>query len=123
MEAMTATHDEWGEPPVDGWVTSVDTRHVASANPGYCFKQAGWWIDRDVQARPTAPLPRQAPRMTRRTDTEATAKLVADLIAVAKDAEEIIASSRFLTWMESRWPRVTRRAAMKVATKRRFDDA
>ena len=45
--AMLLTLDRWGEPPRDGWVTWVDTRKVRSANPGYCFKRAGWWLDRD----------------------------------------------------------------------------
>jgi hypothetical protein len=45
-EAMTITERLWGEPPSDGWVTWVDTRKVPGSNPGYCFKQAGWWLDR-----------------------------------------------------------------------------
>lgn len=47
IAAMELTRDLWGDPPPDGWVTWVDTRHVASPNPGYCFKQAGWWTDHD----------------------------------------------------------------------------
>jgi hypothetical protein len=46
IEAMLLTIRLWGEPPADGWVTWIDTRKVASANPGYCFKRAGWWLDR-----------------------------------------------------------------------------
>lgn len=39
--------DEWGEPaPRDGWITWIDTRKVASPNPGFCFKVAGWEVDR-----------------------------------------------------------------------------
>ncbi len=46
LEAMAMTED-WDVRPPDGWVTWIDTRKVASANPGYCFKQAGWTLDRD----------------------------------------------------------------------------
>lgn len=51
LEAMRLTVACWGEPPADRWVTWVDTRKVASANPGYCFKQAGWQRDRTYQHR------------------------------------------------------------------------
>jgi hypothetical protein len=44
--AMTLTAERWGEAPADGWVTWCDRSKIASANPGYCFKQAGWWLDR-----------------------------------------------------------------------------
>ncbi len=37
--ALRARHDDCGP---DGLLTYVDLRHVASANPGYCFKCAGW---------------------------------------------------------------------------------
>lgn len=33
----------------DGWVTWVNTAKVASDNPGYCFKRAGWWLDRSYK--------------------------------------------------------------------------
>lgn len=46
LEAMVVTVRLWGEPPGDGWVTWIDTRKVKSENPGYCFKRAGWWLDR-----------------------------------------------------------------------------
>lgn len=42
--AMEVTAQLWLPRP-DGWVTWVDTRKVRSSNPGYCFKQAGWWLD------------------------------------------------------------------------------
>ena len=45
--AMELTGVLWEQRPRDGWVTWVDTRRVASTNPGYCFKQAGWTLDRD----------------------------------------------------------------------------
>jgi hypothetical protein len=54
--AMTATLHWWaaarpGSPwradlSRDGWITWVAPRQVASTNPGYCFKQAGWTHDR-----------------------------------------------------------------------------
>lgn len=51
LEAMRLTIDRWGEPPADRWVTWVDTRKVQSANPGYCFKRAGWTRDRTYEHR------------------------------------------------------------------------
>jgi hypothetical protein len=36
--AMKLTVAQWGEPPVDGWLTWIDRTKVKSANPGYCFK-------------------------------------------------------------------------------------
>jgi hypothetical protein len=50
-EAMDLTVQMWGDPPADGWVTWVDTRKVASINPGFCFKQAGWTLDREWKHR------------------------------------------------------------------------
>jgi len=47
VAAMALTAEIWGDEPPDGWVTWVDPRKVASANPGYCFKRAGWWLDRE----------------------------------------------------------------------------
>ena len=47
VEAMALTAETWGDLPVDGWVTWIDTDEVASPNPGYCFKRAGWKLDRD----------------------------------------------------------------------------
>jgi hypothetical protein len=44
--AMDLTAELWTERPFDGWVTWVDTRKVKSGHPGYCFKLAGWWLDR-----------------------------------------------------------------------------
>jgi hypothetical protein len=44
-DAMELTERLWGPPPPDGWVTWVDASKVASANPGYCFKLAGWQLD------------------------------------------------------------------------------
>ncbi len=46
VAAMDYTCERWGDPPRDGWVTWIEKAKVASANPGYCFKQAGWWLDR-----------------------------------------------------------------------------
>lgn len=44
--AVALTEDLWG-PPAEGWVTYVEPGQIASANPGYCFKQAGWTLDRE----------------------------------------------------------------------------
>lgn len=50
-EAMAITAELWGGrfPCPDGWVTWVDAAKVASAHPGYCFKRAGWWLDKAYQ--------------------------------------------------------------------------
>lgn len=45
--AMVLTAERWSDRPADGWLTWIDTTKVASSNPGSCFKQAGWWVDRD----------------------------------------------------------------------------
>ena len=39
LEAERAAVEKWG--PNRGY-TYVDPRHIKSANPGYCFKLAGW---------------------------------------------------------------------------------
>lgn len=46
VAAMELTTERWGDDPPDGWVTWIDTRKVKSRNPGFCFKVAGWWLDR-----------------------------------------------------------------------------
>lgn len=38
-EAMSLAWDRW---PGERFYTYVNPRRVASANPGYCFKRAGW---------------------------------------------------------------------------------
>lgn len=40
LEAEAASIEKWGEFP--RWYTYVDPRKVASRNPGYCFKVAGY---------------------------------------------------------------------------------
>lgn len=45
--AMETTERILTRRPPDGWVTWVDERRVESPNPGYCFKCAGWWVDRE----------------------------------------------------------------------------
>ncbi len=47
-EAVRLTEEFWGASP-HGWLTYVDKSKVASANPGYCFKQAGWLLDHDYE--------------------------------------------------------------------------
>ena len=44
--AMALTAKRWDGPPADGWITWIDTTKIRSAHPGYCFKQAGWTLDR-----------------------------------------------------------------------------
>jgi hypothetical protein len=49
--AMAATVELWGDPPVDGWLTYVDRARVRGVNPGYCFKMAGWTLEREWRSR------------------------------------------------------------------------
>lgn len=49
LAAVELTERLWGPPPLDGWVTYVSRGRVASENPGYCFKRAGWTLDRDYE--------------------------------------------------------------------------
>jgi hypothetical protein len=39
--------EEFAVYPRDGWVTFIEPAKIASPNPGYCFKVAGWWVDHD----------------------------------------------------------------------------
>lgn len=43
--AVALTEELWG-PAREGWATYVDRGRVRSSNPGYCFKVAGWRLDR-----------------------------------------------------------------------------
>lgn len=46
-EAMALTLRLWGDDlPPDEWTTYVEPGKVGSTNPGYCFKRAGWVLDR-----------------------------------------------------------------------------
>lgn len=40
--AIALTEARWGSPPAGGWLTFIDPDEVASPNPGYCFKCAGF---------------------------------------------------------------------------------
>ncbi len=42
LDAEMALLDEYGEVGPDGLLTYVWDRKVASSNPGFCFKKAGW---------------------------------------------------------------------------------
>lgn len=44
LSAMELTERMWGRAD-QGWQTYVDTAKIASRNPGYCFKRAGWRPD------------------------------------------------------------------------------
>lgn len=46
LEAERISEATLGAPP-DGWVTYVEPGKVRSANPGYCFRVAGWSRDRE----------------------------------------------------------------------------
>ena len=41
QDAVALVLERWGEPPL-GFDTYVDTRKIASTNPGYCYEKAGW---------------------------------------------------------------------------------
>lgn len=47
VEAMRRTQDIWGARPADEWITWVAPDLVASGVPGWCFRRAGWWRDRE----------------------------------------------------------------------------
>jgi len=40
-QAIELTEKIWGS-PIDGWITYIADEKVNSANPGYCFKMAGF---------------------------------------------------------------------------------
>lgn len=42
LEALAATRARWGDPPAAGTITFVDPAAIASSNPGYCYKVAGF---------------------------------------------------------------------------------
>ncbi len=44
-KAVEITLREWGAPPPGGLITYVQEARIASANPGFCFKRAGWKTD------------------------------------------------------------------------------
>lgn len=45
--AMDLTANLWADRPAAGWVTWVDTTKTPGPHHGYCFKQAGWRLDRE----------------------------------------------------------------------------
>lgn len=47
-EAVAITERIWGPSP-HGWMTYVDRSKIKSQNPGYCFKKAGWMLDREFE--------------------------------------------------------------------------
>ena len=53
--ALGRTYEEWirryGELPPERLRTEIDTKRVRSANPGYCYKMAGWVPDRVVRGK------------------------------------------------------------------------
>jgi hypothetical protein len=47
VAAMALTASRWADRPADGWITWVDTTKIPGPHHGYCFKRAGWWLDRN----------------------------------------------------------------------------
>lgn len=43
-QAVQATLAYYGKPPENGMITFVEPKSVASPNPGYCYKKAGWTL-------------------------------------------------------------------------------
>jgi hypothetical protein len=62
-EAVALTERRWGPAPL--WATYIDRDAVRSSNPGYCFKLAGWQLDRGYRhprlVRLLLPRPHEAP--------------------------------------------------------------
>lgn len=54
LEAERLTRELWGDVsdfgerpwPRDGWITWIEPGKIRSMNPGFCFKVAGWTLDR-----------------------------------------------------------------------------
>jgi len=53
--ALPKTYEEWvkryGALPKERLRTEIDIRAVKSTNPGYCYKMAGWTVDRVVRGK------------------------------------------------------------------------
>ncbi len=53
--ALARTYEEWGVRygalPVERLRTEIGIRSVKSSNPGYCYKKAGWIVDREVRGK------------------------------------------------------------------------
>lgn len=41
-EAIEITIENWGKPPRDGIITTMNSNKIKSVNPGCCFKKAGF---------------------------------------------------------------------------------
>lgn len=55
VSATERTYEEWvtryGALPEERLRTEIGTKSVMSANPGYCYKVAGWTVDRVVRGK------------------------------------------------------------------------
>ncbi|HEY6875568.1 MAG TPA: hypothetical protein VI384_04340 [Candidatus Dormibacteraeota bacterium] len=53
--ALERTYEEWarryGSLPAERLRTEIEIGRVASSNPGYCYKVAGWTVDRIVRGK------------------------------------------------------------------------
>lgn len=53
--ALKMTYLEWrlryGELPEERLRTEIDVARVRSSNPGFCYKVAGWVVDRSVRGK------------------------------------------------------------------------
>lgn len=72
-QAIRLTELRWGPPPEHGWLTFIDPDEVASPNPGYCFKCAGFVDAGRTKDRGLIVLHRDASR----SSTDATREAVA----------------------------------------------
>lgn len=59
-QAVAVTRFMYGEPPSQGFITTVDPTKIRSTNPGYCYKRAGWRLVGQTKDRklPVLQLPR-----------------------------------------------------------------
>lgn len=55
VSALTRTYEEWrrryGSLPSERLRTEIGIKQVKSRNPGYCYKVAGWTVDRVVRGK------------------------------------------------------------------------
>lgn len=55
QSALAVTYEQWtlryGELPAERLRTEIEIGRVRSRNPGYCYKVAGWTVDRVVRGK------------------------------------------------------------------------
>lgn len=55
VTALVSTYVRWvdryGHLPTERLRTEVEVKKIKSSNPGYCYKMAGWTVDRLVRGK------------------------------------------------------------------------